>query len=54
MTFHENYIALYINNTPVFRWLPYPEPKNPNGKIGFFAENGSVSIRNVFFAGKRL
>ncbi len=51
MIFHKGFITLYIDNCSVFQWLPYPEPKKPNGKIGFLSENGSLSVRNLFFAG---
>ena len=54
LIFQPRFITLYVDNGSVFQWLPYPEPKSPNGKIGFFAENGNVKVRNLFFAGKKL
>ena len=54
LIFHPGFITLYVDNASVYQGLPYPEPKSPNGKIGFFAENGNVMVRNVFFAGKKL
>lgn len=52
--FHKSYITLYVDNVSVYQWLPYPEPKKTDGKIGFLSEKGSVSVRNLFFAGYRL
>lgn len=52
--FQKEYITLYVDNQSVFQWLPYPKPQKKDGKLGFFSENSSVSVKNLFFAGYRL
>ena len=52
--FSKNLITVYVDNQSVFQWLSYPDANKKDGKFGFFSENASVSIRNLFFAGYKL
>lgn len=52
--FNKNQITVYVDNQSVFQWLSYPDSNKKDGKFGFFSENASISIRNLFFAGYKL
>jgi hypothetical protein len=44
--------ALFIDGKCRYEWLFYPRPDQKIGKIGFFAENGKASVRDIYVAGK--
>ena len=46
--------ALFIDGKCHYEWLFYPRPEQKEGKIGFLAETGRVSVRDVYVTGKPL
>lgn len=45
--------ALFIDGKCHYEWLFYPRSEQKSGRIGFFAENGNVHIRDVYVTGAR-
>ena len=43
--------ALFIDGKCHYEWLFYPCPEQKTGKVGFFAENGNVHVRDVYVTG---
>ncbi len=45
--------ALFVDGKCLYEWLFYPRPDQKVGKIGFFAERGKASVRDVYVTGKK-
>ena len=45
--------ALFIDGKCHYEWLFYPRSEQKSGRVGFFAENGNVRIRDVYVTGAR-
>ena len=50
-TDQHNLFALFVDGKCLYEWLFYPRPEQKGGRIGFFAENGKVSVRDVYVTG---
>ena len=46
-----NLFALFVDGKCLYEWLFYPRPEQKTGKIGFFAENGTAKVRDVYVTG---